>query len=84
MLHTAAPIRSISTGLSLAKANWRTLAQSKHIGEEFVDAAGKTYDVMGGSKAYEHSVQQFSTTSENQLITFPLTSRELRKKQLLT
>ncbi len=30
------------------------LAESPHVGEEFVDAAGKTYDALGGVKAFEH------------------------------
>ena len=30
------------------------LAQSSHIGEEFVDAAGKTWDAANSPTAYEH------------------------------
>jgi RHS repeat-associated protein len=46
--------QEISTGVRLADQTGKALAQSAHIGEEFVDAAGKTYDAMGGGKAFEH------------------------------
>jgi RHS repeat-associated protein len=44
----------ISTGVRLAGQTGKALAESAHQGEEFVDAAGKTYDAMGGGKAFEH------------------------------
>jgi len=44
----------ISTGVRLAEQTGARLVQSEHIGAEFVDAAGKTYDAMGGGKAFEH------------------------------
>jgi RHS repeat-associated protein len=46
--------QEISTGVRLANQTGNALAESGHIGEEFVDAAGKTYDAMGGGKAFEH------------------------------
>ena len=44
----------ISTGIRLAEQNGLWLVESKHIGAEFVDAAGKTYDAMGGKQAFKH------------------------------
>jgi RHS repeat-associated protein len=44
----------ISTGVRLANQTGTALVQSEHIGAEFVDAAGRTYDAMGGGKAFEH------------------------------
>jgi hypothetical protein len=44
----------ISTGVRLAEQTGKSLVQSEHVGAEFVDAAGKTYDAMGGGKAFEH------------------------------
>lgn len=44
----------ISTGVRLAEQTGTRLMQSEHVGAEFVDAAGKTYDAMGGGKAFEH------------------------------
>jgi len=46
--------QEISTGVRLANQSGKALAESAHVGEEFVDAAGKTYDAMGGGKAFEH------------------------------
>jgi RHS repeat-associated protein len=46
--------QEISTGVRLATQTGKGLAESAHVGEEFVDAAGKTYDAMGGGKAFEH------------------------------
>jgi hypothetical protein len=43
-----------STGVRLASQTGTGLAESAHVGEEFVDAAGKSYDAMGGAKAFEH------------------------------
>lgn len=42
----------VSTGERLASQQGLKLTESKHIGEEFVDQAGKTYDAMGGPAAY--------------------------------
>jgi RHS repeat-associated protein len=44
----------ISTGARLAKQTGTALVQSEHIGAEFVSAAGKTYDAMGGAQAFKH------------------------------
>ncbi len=44
----------ISTGGRLAEQGGLRLVQSEHIGAEFVDAAGKTYDAMGGGQAYKY------------------------------
>jgi RHS repeat-associated protein len=46
--------QEISTGVRLANQTGQALAESGHVGEEFVSAAGKTYDAMGGGKAFEH------------------------------
>jgi RHS repeat-associated protein len=46
--------QEINTGVRLAEQTGTALAQSTHIGSEFVDSAGKTYDAMGGGKAFEH------------------------------
>jgi RHS repeat-associated protein len=44
----------ISTGARLAKQTGMALAESAHVGEEFVSGVGKTIDAMGGAKAFEH------------------------------
>lgn len=44
----------ISTGVRLAQQTGEALVQSEHVGAEFVSASGKTYDAMGGGKAFEH------------------------------
>jgi hypothetical protein len=44
----------ISTGIRFAEQEGIHLSVSSHVGEEFVDAAGKTYDAIGGGKAFEH------------------------------
>ncbi|MEK6288885.1 MAG: RHS repeat-associated core domain-containing protein, partial [Acidobacteriota bacterium] len=44
----------ISTGARLAKQTGTALTESAHVGAEFVSAAGKTIDAMGGVKAYEN------------------------------
>jgi len=44
----------ISTGVRLTEQTGKSLVQSEHVGAEFVDAGGKTYDAMGGGKAFEH------------------------------
>jgi hypothetical protein len=51
---TRLTIAEISTGVRLAEQTGAALVQSEHVGAEFVDAAGKTYDAMGGTKAFEH------------------------------
>ena len=38
----------------LAQQTKTGLAESIHVGAEFVDAGGKTYDAMGGGKAFQH------------------------------
>jgi RHS repeat-associated protein len=43
----------IDTGVRLAQQTGTALVQSEHVGAEFVDAAGKTYDAMGGGKAFK-------------------------------
>jgi|WetSurMetagenome_2_1015567.scaffolds.fasta_scaffold76381_2 RHS repeat-associated protein len=47
-------LQEISTGSRLAEQTGLSLIQSEHIGAEFVDAAGKTYDAMGGGKAFDY------------------------------
>jgi hypothetical protein len=42
----------ISTGVRLAEQTGTALVQSEHIGAEFIDAAGKTYDAVNGPAAY--------------------------------
>jgi hypothetical protein len=44
----------LGTGVRLAEQQGLRLVESKHIGAEFVDAAGKTYDAMGGKQAFKH------------------------------
>lgn len=44
----------VDTGEHLAAQTGLHLEESAHIGEEFVDKAGKTYDAMGQPKAYEY------------------------------
>jgi RHS repeat-associated protein len=44
----------VSTGVRFAQQDGTALAESSHVGEEFVDKAGKTYDAMGGAKAFEN------------------------------
>jgi RHS repeat-associated protein len=41
------------TGTLLAEKEGLQLASSLHVGEEFVDSAGKTYDALGTPKAFE-------------------------------
>jgi hypothetical protein len=52
-LATRLSASEISTGVRLAEQTGARLVQSEHVGAEFVDAAGKTYDAMGGGKAFE-------------------------------
>ena len=42
----------ISTGVRLAEQTGKALVQSEHVGAEFVDAAGKTYDAVNSAAAY--------------------------------
>ncbi len=44
----------ISTGERLAEQGGLRLFQSGHVGAEFVEATGKTYDAMGGVQAYKY------------------------------
>jgi hypothetical protein len=44
----------ISTGVRLAEQTGARLVQSEHVGAEFVDAAGKTYDAVNSAKAYQN------------------------------
>jgi hypothetical protein len=43
----------ISTGVRFADKAGLSLLESGHLGEEFVDAAGRTYDAMGSPGAYQ-------------------------------
>jgi RHS repeat-associated protein len=47
-------LAEISTGERLAAQAGLHLTESAHIGAEFVDSAGKTYDAMGQPAAYSH------------------------------
>ncbi|MCU1284169.1 MAG: repeat-associated core domain protein [Acidobacteriales bacterium] len=51
---TSLTANEIRTGVKFASQSGKALVQSEHVGAEFVDAAGKTYDAMGGGKAFEH------------------------------
>jgi len=51
-MSTRLAAQEISTGVRLAEQTGARLVQSEHVGAEFVDAAGKTYDAMGGGKAF--------------------------------
>jgi RHS repeat-associated protein len=44
----------LSTGTALASRLGRNLSVSGHVGSEFVDALGKTYDAMGSANAFQH------------------------------
>jgi len=44
----------VSTGVRLAAQTGTRLAESPFVGEEFVSTAGKTYDAMGGGKAFQN------------------------------
>jgi hypothetical protein len=44
----------IRTGTLLAEKEGLQLVESSHIGAEFVDSAGKTYDALGTPKAYQY------------------------------
>jgi len=44
----------IDTGVRLAKQTGEALAEGSHVGEEFVDSFGRTYDAMGGGNAFEN------------------------------
>ncbi len=44
----------VLTGLRLAEQKGLQLAESAHVGADFVDSAGKTYDAMGGAAAFQH------------------------------
>jgi RHS repeat-associated protein len=42
----------VSTGVRLADQTGKALVQSEHVGAEFVDGAGKTYDAVNSPAAY--------------------------------
>jgi RHS repeat-associated protein len=44
----------VSTGVRLAVQTGTRLAESPFVGEDFVSTAGKTYDAMGGAKAFQN------------------------------
>jgi RHS repeat-associated protein len=44
----------IETGERLAQKFSLQLTESSHVGAEFVDSAGKSYDALGSVQAYEH------------------------------
>jgi predicted MarR family transcription regulator len=46
--------QEISAGARYTAQTGKALVESVHKGEEFVDAAKKTYDVMGQAGAYSH------------------------------
>jgi len=51
---TRLSVEEANTGSRLAAQLGEHLTESTHVGEEFVSAAGRTYDAMGGSRAYEY------------------------------
>lgn len=57
----------ISTGERFAAQEGLQLQVSTHVGEEFVDAAGKTYDAMGQPSAYKfwNPAQFFSSITDH-------------------
>ena len=58
----------VDTGERLAAQGGIHLTESAHIGEEFVDQAGKTYDAMGQPKAYANwDAGAFTKSIDNHL-----------------
>ena len=58
----------IATGQRLAAGLGRDLMESSHVGEEFFDVAGRTYDAVGGPGAFKKfNLQQFTGSIEGHL-----------------
>ena len=59
----------ILTGQRLAQQEGLQLTESEHIGAEYVDTAGKSYDAMGTPKAYEYFNQkQFQSAIDDHIL----------------
>jgi len=79
----------VSTGVRLAAQTGVRLTESPFVGEEFVSAAGKTYDAMGKPQAYAHwNVKEFTesiVTHVNKSVDYvPIDLKGASKSQIKT